>query len=94
MTIRTILFAALLAGGATSVASAMPVAPQDAAGLATQQAHMVQICERGRCWWTRDHWGRGDHWGYGGGRWGHDDDWRRRDRWYRERDWDQDWRRW
>lgn len=88
MKIRTLLFAALAAGGVTATASAMPVSSQQSVGLDAQQTHLVQVCEHGRCWWTRNHWG------YGGGRWGYNDDWRRRDRWHRERDWDQDWRRW
>ncbi|WP_442754410.1 hypothetical protein ACNHKD_15660 [Methylocystis sp. JAN1] len=95
MKIRTLVVAALAASGVTATAFAMPIASQKSAGLDAQQAHMVQVCEHGRCFWTRDHWGRrGDHWGYGGGRWGYSDDWRRYDRYDRERDWDQDWRRW
>ncbi len=87
MKISSILYATIVASGVagvTSLASAMPAAPAKT-GLDIQQAHAVQICEHGRCFWTRNHWGygggwRGDRWGYGGG-------WRG-DRW--GRDWDHD----
>ncbi len=89
--IRSVFFATLVAGGvvaAAPLASAVTLAPLKAPGVAPQTVHSVMICEHGRCFWTRDHWGyRGDHWGYGGG-WRHDRYWRNRDD-----DWDRDdWR--
>lgn len=93
--IRSVFFATLVAGGvvtAAPLASAMTLAPLKAPGVAPQTMHSVMICEHGRCFSTRNHWGygggwRGDHWGYGGG-------WRR-DRYWRNRDYDwdrDDWR--
>ncbi|KAF2989471.1 hypothetical protein OGR47_13250 [Methylocystis sp. MJC1] len=101
MKIKSVFFATLVAGGvvaAAPLASAMTLAPLKAPGVAPQTVHSVMICEHGRCFWTRNHWGYGggDHWGYGGGwrgdRWGYGGGWRR-DHW-RDRDYDgdRDWR--
>jgi hypothetical protein len=86
--IRSIFFAALVScafAASAPFASATPLAPKTSPGLdAAQQAHSVRICDRDRCWWSRDHHFGDDHWGYGR-RW-------RGDRWHR--DWDDDDRDW
>lgn len=84
-------FACGLSTFASGAASAMPVADIGLAP-ATEKAHAVRVCNRGRCWWSyagryhggyrygwsRPHYGwHGHHYGYGGWRRG----WRHHGHW-------------
>lgn len=55
-------FACGLSALAPSAASAMPVADVGLAP-ATEEAHAVRVCSRGRCWWTTAGHRHGGYWG-------------------------------
>lgn len=70
MNMKPVFFAALLGGVIASApfASAMTIAPLAAPGVDAQKAHMLKVCEHGRCFWTYHHPGwRHERMGYGGG---------------------------
>lgn len=91
--IRSVFFATLIAGGVVAVAplaSAMPLAPLKAPGVEPQMAHSVMICDHGRCFRTREHWGYGGRWR---GDHEHGRAWRREHWRDHDHDWDRDdWR--